>query len=144
MVTGADTSFLFSVYGNDSHTPAALAWMRGNPGPVDISSLNRFELLNALRLTEFRRLLPPGRAAVFAAQFEQDIQQGRLIDTPANLADIMAEASRISAAHTICGGHRAFDILHVAAARVMGARRFLTFDANQKRLAEMEGLSVPI
>jgi predicted nucleic acid-binding protein len=51
---------------------------------------------------------------------------------------------RLSAAHTLSGGHRGFDILHAAAAIVMDAKQFLTFDRNQKRLAEAEGLSVPL
>ena len=144
MVTCTDTSFLFSIYGNDSHSPDALAWARRNPEPIHISCLNRFELLNALRLAEFRRLVSSGQAAVFTTQFEQDLRQGRLIETPANLSDILTEASRLSAARTIAGGHRGFDILHVAAARIMGATRFLTFDTNQKQLAKTEGLSVPI
>jgi len=34
--------------------------------------------------------------------------------------------------------------LHVATALHIGASEFLTFDANQKRLAESEGLVVPL
>lgn len=60
-----------------------------------------------------------------------------------NLAAVIDDAKRISAAHTLSGGHRSFDILHVAAAARLGAQRFLTFDRNQKRLAEAEGLAVP-
>jgi hypothetical protein len=37
-----------------------------------------------------------------------------------------------------------FDILHVAAALKLGATEFLTFDGNQKKLAESEGLRVPL
>ena len=36
------------------------------------------------------------------------------------------------------------DILHVATAIELGAKAFLTFDANQKKLAEAEGLFVPV
>jgi predicted nucleic acid-binding protein len=32
----------------------------------------------------------------------------------------------------VTGGHRAFDILHVAAAVYLGADEFLTFDSNQR------------
>jgi len=35
-------------------------------------------------------------------------------------------------------------MLHVAAATELKARQFLTFDANQKKLAESEGLIVPV
>jgi predicted nucleic acid-binding protein len=53
-------------------------------------------------------------------------------------------AKRLSATHTLAGGHRGFDMLHVAAATQLKARQFLTFDANQKKLAESEGLIVPV
>lgn len=45
--------------------------------------------------------------------------------------------------HTLTGGHRGFDILHIAAALKTGAKTFLTFDDNQKQLAAAEGLHVP-
>lgn len=81
---------------------------------------------------------------LFSSQFETDLNAGRLIEKVCNLADILSEAFRLSRDHTLTGGHRAFDILHVAAAKIIGATHFLTFDANQKKLAENEGLLVPL
>jgi hypothetical protein len=40
--------------------------------------------------------------------------------------------------------HHGFDILHVAAARIIGATHFLTFDVNQKHLAKAVGLKLLI
>ena len=48
------------------------------------------------------------------------------------------------AAHTESRGHRLADILHVATAIHLGAEEFLTFDSKQKRLAEAEGMTVPV
>ena len=143
MVTCADTSFLFSLYGNDAHTPRALAWMKSQRRPLTLTSLNEFELGNALRFAEFRKGIAAGEAALFWAQFEADRAGGRIHIHVCNLADVVEEAKRISATHTRAGGHRGFDILHVATALVMKARRLLTFDGNQKKLAEAEGLIVP-
>ncbi|NBV87723.1 MAG: PIN domain nuclease, partial [Verrucomicrobia bacterium] len=50
---------------------------------------------------------------------------------------------RLSGIYTVTRGHRAFDILHVASASSGRADWFLTFDANQKELAQAEGLQVP-
>jgi predicted nucleic acid-binding protein len=144
MVIAADTSFLFSLYGNDLHTASAIAWSAANAQVIYLSSLNRFELINALRFAEFRKSIAPGNAGLFASQFETDLLGGRLVEITCNLAEILAEATRLSAAHTLTGGHRGFDILHVAAARIIRATHFLTFDVNQKRLAENTGLIVPI
>jgi predicted nucleic acid-binding protein len=144
MVISADTSFLFSLYGNDSHTPKTVTWSAGNTDPILISAFNRFELINALRFAECRKQLPSGSAMTYQNLFINAISAGRLIEPNLNLSNILAEAHRLSSVHTLRHGHRAFDILHVAAAKVMKASHFLTFDANQKRLAESEGLIVPI
>ncbi|MFZ4765965.1 MAG: hypothetical protein ACOYMN_13525 [Roseimicrobium sp.] len=54
------------------------------------------------------------------------------------------EAKRLSTLRTTTGGHRSFDILHVASALTLKATHFRTFDGNQKKLAEAEGLIVPL
>jgi predicted nucleic acid-binding protein len=44
--------------------------------------------------------------------------------------------------HTIKRGFRAYDIMHVAAALLLGCDTFWSFDAKAKKLAELEGLKV--
>jgi len=144
MVTCADTSFLFSLYGNDAHTARALAWIKSQRTALLITSLNEYELGNALRFAEFRKGISLGEAALFWAEFEADRASGRLQIQICNLADVVHEAKRLSATHTLTGGHRGFDILHVASALIVKAHRFLTFDENQKKIAEAEGLVVPL
>lgn len=144
MVICADTSFLFSLYGNDENTPRAVAWIKTRRTALTLSSLNEYELGNALRFAEFRRALGPGEAALYWAEYEADRSSGRLKLQVCNLADIVDEAKRLSATHTLTGGHRGFDILHVAAAIHLKAKQLLTFDGNQKKLAVAEGLVVPV
>jgi hypothetical protein len=104
MVTCADTSFLFSLYGNDAHTPRVLAWMKSQRGALTLTTLSEYELGNALRFSEFRKGLAPGGAALFWAQFEADRASGRLQIQVCNLADVVDEAKRLSATHTLTGG----------------------------------------
>ena len=144
MVVSTDTSFLFSLYGNDCHSAAALQWSKQSATEILVTSLNQFELANSLRFAECRNFLAPDLASLFFSHFQVDLLGGRLIEATCNLADVLAEASRLSAAHTLSGGHRSFDILHVAAARILGATHFLTFDANQQRLASAAGLKLPL
>lgn len=144
MVTCADTSFLFSLYGNDAHTPRAVAWMKSQGSALTLSALTEYELGNALRFSEFRKGIAPGDAALFWAEFEADKASSRIQIQVCNLADVVDEAKRLSATYTLTSGHRGFDILHVATALVVKAPQFLTFDGNQKKLAEAEGLVVPV
>ena len=143
MVAAADTSFLFSVYGNDIHTPRALEWLRQKEAVIVISDLADYELSSALRFSEFSKRLRVGDAAVFWAQYEADHEAGRVRIEICNLAALISEARRLSATYTLRSGNRAFDILHVAAALHLKTKHFLTFDARQKKLAEAEGLVVP-
>ena len=136
----ADTSFLYSLYGSDAHTADARAHMHSQSQPLLLSPLNEFELGNALRLAEHRGLLPGGEAARRLEALDEDHAAGRWRHSDIPLSEIVAEAARISATHTLTGGHRAFDILQVAHARLVKPRLFLSFDANQLRLAKAVGL----
>ena len=137
-----DTSFLFSLYGRDAHTPRAAATVNHLRQPLTITSLNEYELTNAVQFAVFRKLLTSAEAKVILAAFEADAQAGRLALDRCNLADVVAQARKLSLAHTAGGGHRSFDTLHVAAAVCVSAKTFLTFDDRQRVLARAAGLQV--
>jgi predicted nucleic acid-binding protein len=136
----ADTSFLFALYGQDAHTAAAKGRVRRLGSSLSITILQRYELGNAVRFAAFRKAIPARDAVSILTAFESDLKAGFLALTPCDLEDVVMEAERLSAIHTREGGHRSFDILHVAGARVLRAKEFLTFDANQRRLARDVGL----
>ena len=138
----ADTSFLFSLYVQQVHSARAAAYMARTARPLPLTTLGRFELLNAIRLTVFRQLLDPRAALADLRTVEADIRSGILESTPCDWPAVHAEAERLSAKYTKVGGHRSMDILHVAAALVSDATVFLTFDQSQARLASAEGLAV--
>lgn len=144
MVIACDTSFLFSLYGSDVHSPQAVAWAAQNTRVLFLNGLTHYEFGNALRFSEYRKAIPAGLAAQYWSGFELAVAQGRLVVATSNLADVVDEAKRISSLRTLTGGHRGFDILHVASALKLKATHFLTFDGNQKKLAEAEGLVVPV
>jgi predicted nucleic acid-binding protein len=138
----ADTSFLFSLYGNDAHTALAKAWMRPKVHPITITALLRYELGNAMRFAAFRKVISPTDALSALAAFEADLQAGYLQLMPCDFSVIIEEARLLSGRYTLTSGHRSFDVLHVATARVIKATAFLSFDANQRRLAGAVGLAV--
>lgn len=73
-----------------------------------------------------------------------DLNAGVLVPMPVDWAAVHQRAEALSSAHTLAAGHRLVEILHVATALHLGVGEFLTFDANQKKLAEAEGLVVPV
>jgi predicted nucleic acid-binding protein len=138
----ADTSFLFSLYRKDAHTAVAVVHLTKAAEPLLLSALNEYEFGNALRFAEFRGLLSAGEAVRRFEAFEEDRIAGRWQYSRISLEDVVAEARDISTRHTLTGGHRAFDILHVGHARLAKPKLFLSFDANQRRLAKAAGLTV--
>ena len=78
------------------------------------------------------------------ADLKADLISGAVVTIPGPWPQVHGAAERLSELHTDANGYRAMDILHVATALELGVREFLTFDANQKKLAEAEGLVVPV
>lgn len=144
MVICCDTSFLISVYGNDANTDRAHSYLKKNRVPITVSLLNEFELANALRLAEFRKLIPSGHGEILLRGYHQDLEEGRIVEYPCNLAALFKQAHRLSQDHTCREGHRGFDILHIAAALEIEATVFLTFDRMQSKLAKAVKLEIPI
>jgi hypothetical protein len=142
VVDYADTSFLISLYGRDANSRPAQALASELDVPLAFPSLLRHEVRNAVRLAVFRHEISTEEAGAILSALADDVRTGVLVETPLPWADVFAEAEALGAAHTPGLGTRALDILHVAAARVLGARRFLTFDSRQKALAKKAGLKV--
>jgi predicted nucleic acid-binding protein len=122
--------------------------MAGLSGALGVSSLLLLEFRQSVRFQI--RLHLNDRSKGFAQTEGQqmlndlqiDLNAGLLSSIPVDWAAVHQRAEALSSAHTLAAGHRLADILHVATALHLGAAEFLTFDANQKRLAEAEGLKV--
>ncbi len=149
MRSAADTSFLCALYRLQDNSPVAASWFQAMPGPLEVTSLLLFEFRQSVRFqarlhrNDPTKGFPKPEASKMLADLKSDLATGALVVVPAPWSQVHLAAERLSERHTEAGGHRSFDILHVAAAIELGAREFLTFDANQKRLAEAEGLTVP-
>jgi predicted nucleic acid-binding protein len=138
----SDTSFLFSLFGNDAHTLRARNWVGQERLPIAVSVFNRYEFQNAIRFAAFRKVISSTEAIATLDAFEADLKSRHLQTISVELPAVLVEASNLSARHTMSGGHRSFDILHVAVARILKAHTFLTFDENQRKLAKSVRLEV--
>ena len=142
MTAYPDTSFLFGLYIAQNNTAAASAHAATLKEPLPITSFLRFEFGNAVRGSAFRKAFSTHVATAALAALDADIDNGRVVVTPCAWETVHREAERLSNAHTLRDGQTSFDILHVATARTLGAKEFLTFDAHQRKLAAAEGLKV--
>lgn len=139
-----DTSFLFSLYGNDLHTAQATNYIQKLKSGLGITIFNEYEWFNSLRLAEYRRLRNKSENQMILRAYESDKEKGLLQWIGCDLGVVFEEAKRLTIDYTSREGYRSFNILHVAAAIQSGASIFLTFDVHQKKLAQAEGLKVPL
>ncbi|MGH8021374.1 MAG: type II toxin-antitoxin system VapC family toxin [Opitutaceae bacterium] len=145
-----DTSFLCSLYRRQVFSPRAIAFARAVEGPLRVSTLLVLEFRQSVRLQTWLygadegKGFPKAEGDAMLRDLQADLAAKVLEIVPVDWAEVHQFAERLSATHTLVRGHRLADILHVATALHLGAREFLTFDHNQRLLAEAEGLSVSV
>jgi predicted nucleic acid-binding protein len=143
MTSYADTGFLCSLYAPDAHTQRAVARMKRLVLPLPITWLHQLEFRNALGLRVFRGEITPAQRDASPNAMLADLASGVLAHAVPSLADVTAEAERLSALHSETLGTRSLDVLHVATALVLGLPAFLAFDHRQHALAKAAELQVP-
>jgi predicted nucleic acid-binding protein len=145
-----DTSFVCAMYREQDNSKRADAFNDQLRGALPVSTFLLLEFRQSVRFQA--RLFEKDRSKGFSKAegaamlraLQSDLADGILEMVAPDWADVHRIAEELSAKHTESGGHRLADILHVATAVHFGAEKFLTFDANQKKLAEAEGMVVPI
>lgn len=145
-----DTSFLCALYREQDNTERADAFMEAYEGEIIVSSLVLWEFRQSARLQVYRyqsdrtKGFSKSEAERMLAVLGENVKAGGLTLATVEWPDVHSIAETLSATYTIKGGHRAMDIINLATTKHLGVKSFLTFDGNQKTLAEAEGLVVPV
>jgi hypothetical protein len=142
MTVYADTSFLFAVYLPDPNTLKVRDYLKKHRGALVFTSWQRCELSNAIRLAGFRHHCDDAAVVAALEKIEKHVLMGNLEEVPLIWPEVFTTAESISARHTMKLGVRTLDLLHVAAAKAIKAKTFLTFDVRQHALAKAAGLRV--
>ena len=149
-MTYPDTSFLCALYIAQSTSVRAVAFMQSQPTALISTSLLLYEFRQSVQFQVYRHSkdatqgYPMNVAQSALSALQANISAGVYRQGRVDWADVHKIAERLAFKHTAKGGHRSFDMLHVATALHLGVTEFLTFDGNQKKLAEAEGLVVPV
>lgn len=150
MIFLPDTSFLCALDRTQVNSPQADVFMARLTGPLRVSSLVLLEFRQSVRIqirlhgNDRNKGCSQSEGLQMLRDFQIDLSAGILSALPVDWADVHQRAEALSGTYTVVGGHRLMNILQVATALHLGAEEFLTFDANQKKLAEAEGLRVPL
>jgi predicted nucleic acid-binding protein len=145
-----DTSFLCAVYRVQDNSEAAWAYRGCLREPLCVSTLLAFEFRQAIRLQVWlhhqdkKKGYGQSEADQMLTNWESDIAAGHVTIVPTDADAVLRMAEHLSEKHTALTGNRTLDILHIATAKHLSARNFLSFDARQKKLAKAAGLKTPL
>jgi predicted nucleic acid-binding protein len=145
-----DTSFLCALYRTQENSERALTYRKEMSGPLHVTRLLIWEFRQSVRFQAFRHSKNPQvgyplrEAEKMLGDVGDDTRDGLVTVVEIDMINILVTGERISRMRTFAGGHRGFDILHVATAIDLDAKEFLSFDANQNELAAAEGLRTPL
>jgi predicted nucleic acid-binding protein len=148
VISFPDTSFLCALYVRQYNSETAAAHFAAMQEELHVSGLLLYEFRQSVRFQVWlhsrdkTKGYPPKVAEAALGNLEMNIQARAVVPVSIDWPDVHRLAETISTQRTSNGGHRAFDILHIATALHLGAREFLTFDANQRKLALAEKLRV--
>ena len=90
----------------------------------------------AFELGLFRGLLTTTDVAAAWANLQSDLRSGRLVRATVKWPAVFRRAVRLSEQHSATTGTRSLDVLHVAAAKSLGAVEFISLDDRQRALAK--------
>jgi hypothetical protein len=142
MVAFADTGFIASLYLKETTSPLARAAIGAVQTSLPLTPLTLLELRNAFnRAVQRQRITVAERDALWR-DVEADIASGFLVSTPIAFVRLHEKARQLSDRYTPTLGTRSLDLLHVAAALVLEAETFFSFDERQRKAAASEGLIV--
>jgi predicted nucleic acid-binding protein len=142
MIAVADTGFIASLYLEESTSKAADKALAGRTEPLPLTPLALLELRNAFNRAVHRQRITSTERDALWQEVEADIASGFLVPTPVASAALHDKARQLSDRYTPTLGTRSLDLLHVAAALVLEAKVFFSFDDRQRKAAASEGLKV--
>ena len=137
-----DSAIIVKLYVQEATSPDAIRLVGAYTVPYALTQWQALEVKNAIRLKAFRAEITAAEMNQSIAAFEQDIAAGRWQRPAYTAATVEEKADELSAGHSATLGCRTLDIIHVAAALVLGAKEFVTFDGRQGALAKEAGLTV--
>ena len=145
-----DTSFLCAVYRVQDNSEAGWAYRDAMTEPIRVSTLLEFEFRQAIRLQVWlhsqdkKKGYTQAEADQMLADWESDIAAGHVEIISTDAEAVLRMAEHLSEKHTTLTGNRTLDILHIATAKHLSVKNFLSFDGRQKKLAKAAGLKTPL
>ena len=138
-----DTSFLIAVYRQgDSFHATAIKLAAELRQPIALTLLGELELHNGVHRCLAAKIIDQREHDAILRQISDDEVDGILLRQAVDQVELYAHARNLSKKFTQEISARSLDILHVAAARLLRASPFISFDAKHRLLVQKTGMSL--
>lgn len=137
-----DTALFVKSYVLEVDSPETVRLLEEIGEPFAYSHLHELEIPNAIRLKRFRGELTAAQETAAIRAFTADVDAGRFERIDYDPGTVFIRAEQLSAKHSGEIGCRSLDLWHVAAALEGGFTTFVSYDARQRKAAELTGLQV--
>ena len=137
-----DSGIIVKLYVKETNSLNAISLVGRYTAPHCLTHWQALEVKNAIRLKAFRNEISTEEMALSIRAFDQDIAAGRWQFPAYSTLAVEQRADELSASYSAILGCRSLDIIHVAAALILGAKQFVTFDQRQASMAKHVGLTV--
>lgn len=138
----ADTAFVATLFLPESTSGAARKATADLNAPLPVIPLAMLELRNTFNLAVARKRITVADRDALWRQFETQIRAGFFAEAPIPAAELHDKARELSDRYTPKLATRSLDLLHVAAALLLGAKVFYSFDERQRQAAARERLKI--
>lgn len=137
-----DTGIFLKLYTNEPESVRIQKFVYAQSEMISLTDLHISECVSALRLKVFRHECGEEESTAAIDLLKDDMQKRILQIVDVDWQHAWLECRLITEQFAAKAGSRTLDALHVAIARILGAKRFLTSDKHQAALAKLVGLSV--
>ena len=137
-----DTSVIVKLYIREKYSRKVSKWIRGNNEAIPLTNFHELEFANALYLKQFRREISNNQVRHVLTEFDDHRGIGVYYHPQIDWAETLGYALDLAQNYTSQTGSRTLDIFHVASAVAIQAKRFLTLDERQSKLALFAGLRI--
>ena len=138
----ADTGFLGSLYLEEATTRRAETALAGLTEPLPLIPLAILEFRNTLNLAIARGRISEAERDASWRRFQAHIETGVFTQMAIPAEELHGKARELSDRYTPRLATRSLDLLHVAAALLLGAKVLYSFDERQRQVAAGEGLKI--
>ncbi len=142
MISYFDTGTLLKLYTSEKESAQVELFVKNHGEVLRITDLHLAEMYSALRLKTYRGECTADQSDQAIALIHGDLESGVLRLMEVDWPRIWQECRLLAGQYAAELGVRTLDTLHVATARLLEAKVFVTSDKRQERLAGRVGLVV--